>query len=685
MSAKATEEEMGRGKCSSNRLDSISECTGDVNQTAELNMLHKRQQKVAVRRLESGTLLQWCSVIPKLQKAKGMLRHLGIVITPLLLLLFLGSSSSVPFTSIFSQLFMTVVVPLIIGQIVRRYIKDWLERKKPPFGAISSCVLLMIIYTTFCDTFANPNIDLDKFSLIIIVFIIFSVQMSFMFLTFLFSTRNNSTFTPADTVAIVFCSTHKSLTLGIPMLKIVFAGYEHLSLISVPLLIYHPAQILLGSLLVPTIKSWMVSRQKALKLTRQPKAPVKGLSTLILQAAVPTRKLERDFFQGGSCGVRPTTSDEDQGKTRVVGGTSAQEGAWPWLVSIQDPEISGTGHLCGGSLISTQWVLTAAHCFVDIRNISTLRVVIGATQLTELGAGAEVREVARLLVHEDYNAADQSNDIALLELDRPAECNLYIQLGCVPNGTVDVSELDICYVAGWGATTARAQKSSDVLQEAQVHLIDVQLCNSSDWYAGDVHTHNLCAGHPEGGIDTCQGDSGGPLMCKDNDADNFWVVGVTSWGRGCARAKRPGIYTSTEHFYNWILAQIGLLPDVSAPTTARTWGYYPTAAQPWATMDKTTRHTATMDKTTRHTAAMDKTTRHSDSKATTNHCSEAKATTNTGRQVLPISSQEAGGILHSDGEAPAGPTGKNSLSSRTNRIQFRLHGTTTVSCQGNAC
>ncbi|XP_025730056.1 sodium/bile acid cotransporter 7 isoform X4 [Callorhinus ursinus] len=189
---------------------------------------------------------------------------LGIVITPLLLLLFLGSSSSVPFTSIFSQLFMTVVVPLIIGQIVRRYIKDWLERKKPPFGAVSSSVLLMIIYTTFCDTFSNPNIDLDTFSLILILFMIFSIQLSFMLLTFLFSTRNNSGFTPADTVAIIFCSTHKSLTLGIPMLKIVFAGHEHLSLISVPLLIYHPVQILLGSVLVPTIKSWMVSRQKIL-------------------------------------------------------------------------------------------------------------------------------------------------------------------------------------------------------------------------------------------------------------------------------------------------------------------------------------------------------------------------------------------------------------------------------------
>uniref|UniRef100_A0A8C6XLR6 Sodium/bile acid cotransporter n=1 Tax=Naja naja TaxID=35670 RepID=A0A8C6XLR6_NAJNA len=187
----------------------------------------------------------------------------------------LGSSSSVPFSSIFSQLFMTVVVPLIIGQIVRRYIKEWLERKKPPFGAISSCVLLMIIYTTFCDTFSNPNIDLDKFSLIIIVFIIFSVQLGFMMLTFFFSTRKSSGFTPADTVAIIFCSTHKSLTLGIPMLKIVFEGYKHLSLISVPLLIYHPAQILLGSILVPTIKSWMISRQKAMKLTRQPKVPVK--------------------------------------------------------------------------------------------------------------------------------------------------------------------------------------------------------------------------------------------------------------------------------------------------------------------------------------------------------------------------------------------------------------------------
>ncbi|KAM9836447.1 sodium/bile acid cotransporter 7 isoform 4-T4 [Aulostomus maculatus] len=193
---------------------------------------------------------------------------LGIIVTPVLLLLFLGSSSSVPFSSIFLQLFMTVVVPLILGQVCRKFLRDFLERRKPPFGAISSAVLLLIIYTTFCDTFSNRHIQLDATSLLLVVLIIFCIQISFMSLTFTLSTRSDSGFSPADTVAILFCSTHKSLTLGVPMLKIVFEGYEHLSLISVPLLIYHPAQILLGSVLVPTIRRWMTSRQMSSVLLR---------------------------------------------------------------------------------------------------------------------------------------------------------------------------------------------------------------------------------------------------------------------------------------------------------------------------------------------------------------------------------------------------------------------------------
>ncbi|NXR45501.1 ACRO protein, partial [Hippolais icterina] len=75
-----------------------------------------------------------------------------------------------------------------------------------------------------------------------------------------------------------------------------------------------------------------------------------------------------------------------------------------------------------------------------------------------------------------------------------------------------------------------------------------------------VHADNLCAGYPQGSIDTCQGDSGSPLTCKDNGADYYWLVGMYSWGRGCDNPRHPGIYTSVQHFYNWILLQTGLGP-----------------------------------------------------------------------------------------------------------------------------
>ncbi|XP_064262301.1 acrosin-like [Passer domesticus] len=194
------------------------------------------------------------------------------------------------------------------------------------------------------------------------------------------------------------------------------------------------------------------------------------------------------------------------------------------------------------------------------RDISRWEVVIGATDLSQPGPEAQLRHIQRLLKHQAYNEGTAMNNIALLELDQPVECSDYVQLGCVPDSSLAVPELKTCYVAGWRATPESAPSPRLVLQEAKVRLIDVQLCNSSRWYGGAVHPQDLCAGYPRGGIDTCQGDIGGPLVCKDNTGDYFWLVGLASWGKGCAGAKRPGVFTSTQHFHTWIQVQMGLLP-----------------------------------------------------------------------------------------------------------------------------
>uniref|UniRef100_A0A803VGB4 Peptidase S1 domain-containing protein n=1 Tax=Ficedula albicollis TaxID=59894 RepID=A0A803VGB4_FICAL len=206
------------------------------------------------------------------------------------------------------------------------------------------------------------------------------------------------------------------------------------------------------------------------------------------------------------CGLRPMVSDstpDNYGSTRIVGGTGAKSGAWPWMVSIQHPRIPGTKHFCGGSLIRAEWVLTAAHCFDLIFNTTMVYVVIGATQLTQPGPGVQVRQIKKLVRHENYKRHDMSNDIALLELTKPVQCSPYIQLACVadPILGVSLSQEHNCWIAGWGAVN---KNPSDRLQEAKVRPINVQLCNSTFWYSGKIHTHNLCAGYPEGKIDTWQ-------------------------------------------------------------------------------------------------------------------------------------------------------------------------------------
>ncbi|XP_014746277.1 PREDICTED: acrosin-like [Sturnus vulgaris] len=160
-----------------------------------------------------------------------------------------------------------------------------------------------------------------------------------------------------------------------------------------------------------------------------------------------------------TCGLQPMASDHSsvasaEDMSHAVGGTSAQSGAWPGIVSIQATWENGTWHMCTGVLLSPQWVLTVAHCFARAGDNSTWEVVIGATDLTQPGPEAAVRHIQRLLVHQHYVPATARNDIALLELDQPVECSDYIQLGCVPDASLRVSELKSCYIAGWNLARA---------------------------------------------------------------------------------------------------------------------------------------------------------------------------------------------------------------------------------------
>lgn len=237
---------------------------------------------------------------------------------------------------------------------------------------------------------------------------------------------------------------------------------------------------------------------------------------------------------------------------RIVGGEPAPVAAYPWIVSLG---VAGQpfslGHFCGGTLISDRWVVTAAHCLEDVATPQQLQIKYGTNVLSDAGT---VRNVALFMVHPDWNAVTFENDLALIKLAEPAQDSIPIKLlGAAGSATDSFYDGVLAVVAGWGLTKEGSAVSND-LRHVGVRVISNDTCNRSPLYPGQIMPSMFCAGFVEGGNDSCQGDSGGPLMVPDRKG-SYLLAGVVSWGYGCARKNKPGVYGRLAEKLDWIRSQ----------------------------------------------------------------------------------------------------------------------------------
>ncbi|XP_030878977.1 transmembrane protease serine 2-like, partial [Leptonychotes weddellii] len=161
--------------------------------------------------------------------------------------------------------------------------------------------------------------------------------------------------------------------------------------------------------------------------------------------------------------------------------------------------------------------------------------------------------VGKVISHPNYDSKTKSNDIALMKLQTPLTFNDKVKPVCLPNPGMMLEPDQSCWISGWGATYENG-KTSDELNAVMVPLIEPGRCNSKYIYNNLVTPTMICAGYLRGSIDSCQGDSGGPLVTLKSRI--WWLIGDTSWGSGCAKPNRPGVYGNVTVFTDWIYRQM---------------------------------------------------------------------------------------------------------------------------------
>ncbi|XP_062479958.1 transmembrane protease serine 7 isoform X3 [Pezoporus occidentalis] len=243
-----------------------------------------------------------------------------------------------------------------------------------------------------------------------------------------------------------------------------------------------------------------------------------------------------------SCG----SSKSSNSNSRIVGGTNTEEGEWPWQVSLH---FVGAAY-CGASVISREWLVSAAHCFQGSK-LADPRAWSAHLGMQTQGHAKFVSAVRRIVVHEYYNSRNYDYDIALLQLSKPWPDTMshVIQPICVPPFSHVARSGDKCWITGWGQKQEADDEGSAVLQKAEVKIIDQTVCHST---YGIITSRMFCAGLMSGKRDGCKGDSGGPLSCQSNGGGKWFLTGIVSWGYGCGRPNFPGVYTRVSNFAPWI-------------------------------------------------------------------------------------------------------------------------------------
>ncbi|XP_041457521.1 coagulation factor IX-like [Lytechinus variegatus] len=256
---------------------------------------------------------------------------------------------------------------------------------------------------------------------------------------------------------------------------------------------------------------------------------------------------------------------------RILGGEPAPENAWPWQVAMFQKGV----FICGGSLIDPLWVLTAAHC-IEPTNLCTPGVYslrVGSVNITGTNDVTQEQNVQRIIVHPNYDYRDNKNhdnDLALLKVEVPFTIrdDYKVNTVCLPtinmtNLTKDMDDWvtigDNVTITGWGKRKNDVFGHSDTLYEAIVPIYNWTKCTQSTKLntRGFVTENMICAGYDDGKADSCQGDSGGPMVYlsdhKYNDsADQYFQIGVVSWGYKCGKREAPGVYTRLTRYEDWI-------------------------------------------------------------------------------------------------------------------------------------